>query len=92
MPPDGAVAVNADDARVVEARSAAPAGAGRARRSRSTTMAAIIRRADIEHHGAGTDFTLLESGNAAGRLRSPLSGAHNVRNALGAIALARGSA
>src|SRR5204862_7289963 len=39
---------------------------------------------------AGTDCTLLESGNAAGRLRSPLSGAHNVRNALGAIALARG--
>jgi UDP-N-acetylmuramate: L-alanyl-gamma-D-glutamyl-meso-diaminopimelate ligase len=45
---------------------------------------------DIEGHSSGTDFTLLESGKNVGFVQSPLSGIHNVRNTLGAIALARG--
>jgi UDP-N-acetylmuramate: L-alanyl-gamma-D-glutamyl-meso-diaminopimelate ligase len=87
VPPDGRIVANSDDARVLEL--VAGAGAPVARVSLEDHGADFSAR-DIENHGAGTDFTLLEVGNAAGRLRSPLSGEHNVRNALGAIALARG--
>jgi UDP-N-acetylmuramate: L-alanyl-gamma-D-glutamyl-meso-diaminopimelate ligase len=45
---------------------------------------------DIASHAMGTDFTLLEAGLPTVRLSSPLTGLHNLRNALGAIALARG--
>jgi len=45
---------------------------------------------DIRFHPGGTDFTLLEAGLPTARLTSTLTGRHNVRNALGAIALARG--
>jgi UDP-N-acetylmuramate: L-alanyl-gamma-D-glutamyl-meso-diaminopimelate ligase len=87
VPPEGRIVANSDDARVVDVLAGARALVARV--SLEDDRADFGAR-DIEHHGAGTDFTLLESGNAAGRLRSPLSGAHNVRNALGAIALARG--
>ncbi len=45
---------------------------------------------DVESHADGTRFTLLEAGEPAGRLASPLVGTHNLRNTLGAIALTRG--
>jgi UDP-N-acetylmuramate: L-alanyl-gamma-D-glutamyl-meso-diaminopimelate ligase len=52
--------------------------------------AAAFSAADVEPHPDGTRFTLFESGRPAGRLSSPLIGTHNLRNAVGAIALARG--
>jgi UDP-N-acetylmuramate: L-alanyl-gamma-D-glutamyl-meso-diaminopimelate ligase len=87
VPPEGRIVANSDDARVVEVLAGARALVARVSLDDGN---ADYGARDIEHHGAGTDFTLLESGNVAGRLRSPLSGVHNVRNALGAIALARG--
>lgn len=87
VPPDGRIVANSDDARVVEVVAGARAPVARVSLE---DHGADFSARDIENHGAGTDFTLLESGTAAGRLRSPLSGEHNVRNALGAIALARG--
>jgi UDP-N-acetylmuramate: L-alanyl-gamma-D-glutamyl-meso-diaminopimelate ligase len=87
VPPDGRIVANSDDARVLEV--VAGARAPIARVSLQDRGANFSAR-DVANHGAGTDFTLLESGNAAARLNSPLSGEHNVRNALGAIALARG--
>jgi UDP-N-acetylmuramate: L-alanyl-gamma-D-glutamyl-meso-diaminopimelate ligase len=87
VPPDGVIAANTDDERVRDAL--ARAGAPVRRISLDDERADFSAR-DIEDHPAGTDFTLLESGNPSGRLRSPLSGHYNVRNALGAIGLARG--
>jgi UDP-N-acetylmuramate: L-alanyl-gamma-D-glutamyl-meso-diaminopimelate ligase len=87
VPPDGRIVANTDDARVVEALEQARAPIARVSLE---DRAADFSARDIEDHEAGTDFTLLESGAAAGRLSSPLSGTHNVRNTLGAIALARG--
>ncbi len=87
VPREGRIVANADDARVGEALSEARAPVTRV--SLADAGADTSAR-DIEDHPAGTDFTLLESGKPAGRLRSPLSGGHNLRNALGAIALTRG--
>ena len=87
VPPDGRIVANSDDARVLEVVAGARAPVARVSLEE---RGADFSARDIEDHGEGTDFTLLESGNAAGRLRSPLSGEHNVRNAIGAIALARG--
>jgi UDP-N-acetylmuramate: L-alanyl-gamma-D-glutamyl-meso-diaminopimelate ligase len=87
VPPEGSIVANADDDRVGEALSRARAPVTRV--SLADNGADISAR-DIEDHSAGTDFTLLEHGQPARRLRSPLSGRHNLRNALGAIALARG--
>jgi UDP-N-acetylmuramate: L-alanyl-gamma-D-glutamyl-meso-diaminopimelate ligase len=52
--------------------------------------AADFSAGEIHEHSGGTDFTLVEAGQPIARLHSPLSGTHNVQNALGAIALARG--
>ncbi len=87
VPPEGSIVANADDDRVGESLSRARAPVTRVSLADS---GADISARDVEDHPAGTDFTLLEHGEAAGRLRSPLSGRHNLRNALGAIALARG--
>jgi UDP-N-acetylmuramate: L-alanyl-gamma-D-glutamyl-meso-diaminopimelate ligase len=87
VPPDGVVVVNADDPRV-----AALAGDARAAviRVALDDPAADFSARDVAFRPDGTDFTLLEAGLATARLSSPMSGLHNVRNALGAIALARG--
>ena len=87
VPPDGAVAVNADDPRAMDVarESLAPV----ARISLEDPGADFSAR-DIRFHPGGTDFTLLEAGLPTARLTSTLTGRHNVRNALGAIALARG--
>jgi UDP-N-acetylmuramate: L-alanyl-gamma-D-glutamyl-meso-diaminopimelate ligase len=87
VPPDGVVVVNADDPRV-----AALAGDSRAAvvRVALDDPEADFSARDVAFRSDGTDFTLLEGGLATARLSSPLSGLHNVRNALGAIALVRG--
>ena len=88
VPPEGTVVANADDPRVAELLGQARAHTVRVSlEDRRADFAAV----DIEHHSDGADFTLLESGEKALRLRSPLYGVHNVRNALGAVALARGA-
>jgi len=87
VPPEGSIAANVDDERVRGILASARAPVVRI----SLEEAGVdFSAADIEEHSGGTDFTLIESGRPTGRLRSPLSGRHNVRNALGAIALARG--
>src|SRR5262249_46377493 len=87
VPRDGVVVLNGDDPRVaaLSADSAAPVV-----RVALDDPAADLSARDVVFRPDGTDFTLLEAGGPAARLSSPLSGIHNVRNALGAIALARG--
>ncbi|HSP93978.1 MAG TPA: Mur ligase family protein [Thermoanaerobaculia bacterium] len=87
VPSDGSIVANADDDRVGESLSRARAPVTRVSLADS---GADISARDIEDHPAGIDFTLLEHGKPVGHLSSPLSGRHNLRNALGAIALARG--
>jgi UDP-N-acetylmuramate: L-alanyl-gamma-D-glutamyl-meso-diaminopimelate ligase len=87
VPEDGVVAVNAEDARAL--------AVARETRSRLVSVSvsdptADFAAADIVFSPEGTDFLLIEAGQPIERLRSPLSGLHNVSNALGAIALARG--
>ncbi|HEY6148861.1 MAG TPA: Mur ligase family protein, partial [Thermoanaerobaculia bacterium] len=89
VPAEGVVAYNADDPRVAEVvRSSAT----RARLVRISLddLAADFAAADITRGAEETGFTLVESGTPTARLASPLMGTHNVRNALGAIALVRG--
>jgi UDP-N-acetylmuramate: L-alanyl-gamma-D-glutamyl-meso-diaminopimelate ligase len=86
VPADGAVVVNADDPRVM--------GVARASRAPLVRVSLADPGADfaareIAFHAQGTEFTLLEAGLPTARLSSSLLGTHNVRNALGAIALAR---
>jgi UDP-N-acetylmuramate: L-alanyl-gamma-D-glutamyl-meso-diaminopimelate ligase len=88
VPPDGTVVINADDPRVVEVAKNAHANVVRV--SLADPGADFSAR-DVAFHAEGTDFTLLEAGLPVTHLRSPLLGTHNVRNALGAIALARGA-
>jgi UDP-N-acetylmuramate: L-alanyl-gamma-D-glutamyl-meso-diaminopimelate ligase len=87
VPEAGAVVVNVDDERVREV--AREAAAPLVRVSLDTPGADFSAR-DIAFLPEGTEFTLLEAGLPVARLRSPLLGVHNVRNALGAIALTRG--
>ena len=88
VPADGAVVINADDPRVVGVAKDALANVVRV--SLSDPGADFSAR-DVAFHAEGTDFTLLEAGLPVARIRSPLLGTHNVRNSLGAIALARGA-
>jgi UDP-N-acetylmuramate: L-alanyl-gamma-D-glutamyl-meso-diaminopimelate ligase len=87
VPPEGAVVVNVDDARVREV--AEEASAPLVRVSLEDPGADFSAR-DVVFSPEGAEFTLLEAGLPTARLSSPLSGRHNVRNALGAIALVRG--
>jgi len=68
------------------------AGQARARVVRVSVSdgAADFAAADIAFSTEGTQFALVEGGQPVARLASPLYGLHNVSNALGAIALARG--
>ncbi len=87
VPPEGVLVVNRDDQRAHEASAQALA-----RRVLVSTedLSADFAAADVVFHPEGTDFTLVEAGTPVARLRSPLLGHHNVRNALGSIALVRG--
>jgi len=87
VPPDGTIIANADDERV---RGILPAARSRIVTVSLSDPAADFSASQPELHPEGTRFTLVESGRAAGRLDSPLLGLHNLRNALGAIALVRG--
>jgi UDP-N-acetylmuramate: L-alanyl-gamma-D-glutamyl-meso-diaminopimelate ligase len=87
VPPDGTVVANVDDERV---RGILPAARARIVRVSLEDFSADFSATDVEAHPDGTRFTLLESGHPVGRLSSHLLGTHNLRNALGAIALVRG--
>jgi UDP-N-acetylmuramate: L-alanyl-gamma-D-glutamyl-meso-diaminopimelate ligase len=87
VPADGTVVVNADDERAREAVRDVPA---RVAAVSLESPEADFAAAEISFSGQGTEFALVESGRPVARLHSPLFGLHNVRNALGAIALARG--
>jgi UDP-N-acetylmuramate: L-alanyl-gamma-D-glutamyl-meso-diaminopimelate ligase len=87
VPPEGVVVVNRDDPYALEAVEGITA-----RRVLVSTedLSADFAAADIAFHPEGTDFTLIEAGTPTARLSTPLLGHHNVRNALGAVALVRG--
>ncbi len=87
VPEGGAVAVNADDPRVMDVAldSRAPV----VRVSLEAPGADFSAR-DVRFGPGGTEFMLVEAGLPTICLSSPLLGLHNVRNALGAIALVRG--
>jgi UDP-N-acetylmuramate: L-alanyl-gamma-D-glutamyl-meso-diaminopimelate ligase len=86
VPAEGVLVLNADDTNVA---ALAADSAARLVRVSLDDPAADLSAQDVVFRPDGTDFTLLETGSPATRLSSPLSGLHNVRNALGAIALAR---
>jgi UDP-N-acetylmuramate--alanine ligase len=54
-----------------------------------TGEAAELRAIDIRHEGRSMSFTVVDRGATLGRLTVGSPGLHNVRNALGAFALAR---
>src|SRR5262252_3126887 len=87
VPPDGIVVVNAEDPRVAQIAAQARARVVRVSLSDPT---ADFAAADVAFSPEGTQFLLVEAGQPVERLSSPLYGLHNVANALGAIALARG--
>ena len=87
VPEDGVVVLNVDDPRVAALASEARAAVVRV--SLEDPGADFSAR-DIVFAPEGAQFTLLEAGLPTARLSSPLAGRHNVRNALGAIALVRG--
>jgi UDP-N-acetylmuramate: L-alanyl-gamma-D-glutamyl-meso-diaminopimelate ligase len=87
VPAEGTVVANVDDELV---RSILPAARTRIVRVSLADASADFSASEVEAHEDGTRFTLLESGRVGGRLSSPLVGTHNIRNALGAIALVRG--
>ena len=89
VPGDGTVVVNGDDPRVVEVARRADTTA-RVVRVSLEDLAADFAASDVASASDGTSFTLIEAGLPTQRLSSPLLGTHNVRNALGAIALVRG--
>ncbi|HTO89415.1 MAG TPA: UDP-N-acetylmuramate--L-alanine ligase [Thermoanaerobaculia bacterium] len=87
VPPEGVVVANRDDPTVVDVVAGATA---RKVLVSTEDLSADFAAADIRFHPSGTDFTLVEAGTPTVRIASPLLGHHNVRNALGSIALARG--
>jgi len=87
VPPGGVIVANAEDARVEEVLRNAR---GRVVRVSLQDGNADFSVRDVQVHPGGMDFELIEQGAPAGRLRSPLAGFHNLRNALGAVALAQG--
>ena len=67
---------------------AAKVGAGAAAITYGFDTAAAFRMVDFEAHRGATSFTLLRDGDELGRLRVPLPGRHNARNAAAAVAAA----
>jgi UDP-N-acetylmuramate: L-alanyl-gamma-D-glutamyl-meso-diaminopimelate ligase len=87
VPPEGKIVANAEDERVRDVLREARAPIVRVS---PEDPAAEVAARDVVASPDGTRFTMLEEGREAGRLHSPMVGTHNLRNALGAIALARG--
>lgn len=85
VPPEGTIVANADDSvvRRIVGEARAPVV------SVSLSPGSEISAGEIEAGPNGTDFTLFVQGAPAVRLRSPLYGRHNLRNALMAVAGAR---
>jgi UDP-N-acetylmuramate--alanine ligase len=83
---NGIVAVCADDP------GAARAGAAVQDRmvlTYGTSDSAVLRAVDIRQDGRTMQFTVVDRGNILGRLTLGAPGLHNIRNALGAFAVAR---
>jgi UDP-N-acetylmuramate: L-alanyl-gamma-D-glutamyl-meso-diaminopimelate ligase len=84
LPDDGALWVNGDDALALQA----------ARRARCAVHTFglgpgnDLRPTQAVHHADGVDVRLSLRGQDLGLFRSPLPGEHNVRNLMGALALA----
>jgi UDP-N-acetylmuramate: L-alanyl-gamma-D-glutamyl-meso-diaminopimelate ligase len=87
VPPEGTIVANVDDERV---RGILTAARARVVGVSLSEPDADFSASEVEYRPEGTRFTLSESGHDAGRLSTPLVGTHNLRNTLGAIALARG--
>ena len=83
--PDGQVVVCFDDPGARELAS----DMGREAYGYGLGPEARLRGTDVELGPSESRFTVMEDGEARGRFRLPLPGAHNVRNALGAAAAAR---
>jgi UDP-N-acetylmuramate--alanine ligase len=85
LPPDGLLAACTDDAgarRLLDRRSGPAVGYG-------TSDSATLRAVGLDAHGRATTFDVEEHGRSLGRLTVGAAGVHNVRNALGALAVAR---
>ncbi|HEX9106120.1 MAG TPA: Mur ligase family protein, partial [Longimicrobiales bacterium] len=86
LPEDGLVVACADDpgaARLLQRAS------GRSLLSYGTGPEARLRAVQVELQPRGSRFRIVESGEQLGIVELALPGIHNVRNALGAFALAR---
>jgi UDP-N-acetylmuramoyl-tripeptide--D-alanyl-D-alanine ligase len=84
IPPEGTVALNGDDPRVLGMRAAAR---GRVL-TYGTTSTCDVRGTELESHGrAGIAFTLWADGRSV-RVRAPLPGAHNLYTCLAAATAA----
>lgn len=85
LPEDGQLWVNGDDARAL--------GAARWARCPVYTFGldpcCDLHPSSIQHHSDGVDIQLTLHGEDLGLFRSPLPGEHNVRNLMGALAVAR---
>ncbi len=76
---DGPRVVCADD------EGAAALAGGSSTVTYGTAEGADYRMVDISAEGTGTTFTLVHHGTALGRVRLPVPGAHNARNACAAL-------
>ncbi len=83
--PQGTLWVCGDDS------GAARAGVRGGARTRSYGIGAgaQLRAVGVRTEGAGSRFEVVEDGVSAGRLRVPVPGMHNVRNALAAVGVGR---
>jgi UDP-N-acetylmuramate--alanine ligase len=85
VPTDGFVAVCGDD----HGASRLLPELGKKARTYGLNPGSQLRAVDVRGSETGASFFVLEDGRARGEIRLPLSGDHNVRNALGAAMAAR---
>ena len=88
VPADGMIAGCADDHGASRLLSTLPGGPDRIV-SYGLNAGAMLRAEDVALSAAAAEFTVRERGTVLGRARLNAPGAHNVRNALAAIAVAR---
>ncbi len=84
LPADGQLWVNGDDARAVAATAAAACPVRRFGMGPDNDL----RPTHVEHTSTGVIMDLELDGQSLGRFESPMPGEHNVRNFMGALALA----
>ncbi len=85
LPRRGLLLVGADSPAALEAGAGAPCPV----ESFGLSREAVWRASEVEPGPEGTAFTVEHRGSAVGRVRLPLIGSFNVRNALAAFAVAR---